>query len=145
MRTVNHPYKFRGALGLYYEKVLQPALEKAVGESLVKTTEEMDTMDFEGKTCFVELKTRGDQYHYSQSFFKKDGWLLPSCKIVRAREEVKKGKKVFFFYFWRAGKSLWMWEFSEAGVLGAKQEYPSWHQDGQQQTYIKEQFWTRLI
>ncbi len=125
--------------------VLKPALEKAVGEPLVKTSEDVDTMDFEGKTCFVELKSRGDQYHYSQWFIKKDGWLLPTCKIARARKEVKEGKKVVFFYFWRAGKSLWRWDFSEEGLLDAKEEYPTWHQDRQKQTYIKEDHWVRVF
>lgn len=144
MRRVGHPFEQRSKLGFYYETVLQPALERVVGEALVKTSEETDTMDFEGETCFVELKSRSDQYHYSQSFIKKDGWLLPSCKITRAREEVKKGKRVVFFYFWKAGKSLWMWEFSEEGCLGAKEEYPKWHQDKQKQTYIHERVWTRV-
>lgn len=144
MRRVGHPFHHRGPLGLYYEKVLQPALETAVGETLVKTAEERDTMDFEGETCFVEVKTRSDQYHYNQPFIKNDGWLLPFCKIVRARQEVKKGKRVVFFYFWKAGKSLWRWDFSEEGCLGAKEEYPPWHQDKQKQVYIKEQHWTRV-
>jgi len=145
MRTVGHPYEVRKVLGNYYEMVLKPALEKAVGEPLVKTSEDVDTMDFEGKTCFVELKSRGDQYHYSQWFIKKDGWLLPTCKITRARKEVKEGKKVVFFYFWRAGKSLWRWDFSEEGLLDAKEEYPQWHQDRQKQTYIKEHNWVRVF
>jgi hypothetical protein len=124
--------------------VLKPAMEKAVGESLVKTSEDNDTMDFEGKTCFVELKTRGDQYHYSQWFIKKDGWLLPTCKITRAHEEVREGKRVIFFYFWTAGKTLWRWDFSSDGLKDSKEDYPSWHQDYQKQTYIKERHWTRV-
>ena len=129
---------------MYYEMVLKPALEKAVGEPLVKTSEDLDTMDFEGKTCFVELKSRSDQYHYSQWFIKRDGWILPTCKITRARQEVKEGKKVVFFYFWKAGKSLWRWDFSEGGLLDAKEKYPDWHQDKQKQTYIKERHWVRV-
>jgi hypothetical protein len=144
MKTIGHPFESRGPLGLYYEKILHPTLEKIVGETLVKTASCFDEVDFEGETCFVELKTRSDKYHYSQSFIQKDGWILPSCKIMRAREEVKKGKKVFFFYFWKAGKSLWIWEFSEEGCLGAKEEYPSWHQDGQKHIYIKQSNWKRV-
>jgi hypothetical protein len=145
MKTVVHPYQFRGPFGLYYEKVLQPALEKSVGEPLMKTSDEMDMMDFEGDTCFVEVKTRSDQYHYSQEFIKKDGWLLPSCKIARAREEAKKGKTVVFFYFWKAGKSLWRWDFSEESFLDCNEKYPEWHHDQQKQAYIKEQNWTRVF
>lgn len=144
MRRIGHPFSARSRLGLYYEMVLKPALEKAVGEPLTKTKEEMDCMDFEGRTCFVELKTRSDQYHYSQSFIKRDGWILPTCKIVRARKEVKEGKRVFFFYFWLAGKSLWQWDFSEGGLLDSLEKYPEWHQDYQKQTYIKERHWKRV-
>ena len=144
MGKVKHPFETRGPFGLYYETILKPSLETAVGEPLLKTFMGLDTMDFEGETCYVELKTRGDQYHYTQSFIKKDGWLLPSCKIHRAREEVKKGKKVVFFYFWTAGKSLWRWDFNEEGLLDCKEEYPEWHHDKQKQTFIKEHHWVRV-
>jgi hypothetical protein len=144
MRTVGHPFHARSRVGLYYEKILKPALEVTVGEDLVKTAEDTDTMDFEGKTVFVELKSRSDQYHYSQEFIQREGWLLPSCKIARAREEVARGKRVVFFYFWKAGKSLWSWEFSEAGLVDCEEKYPSWHLDKQKQVYIKERHWSRV-
>ena len=144
MRRIGHPFETRSAPGLYYEKILKPALEKAVGEALVKTSEDLDTMDFSGKTCFVELKTRGDQYHPSLWYIKKDGWILPTCKITRAKKEVNEGKRVVFFYFWRAGRSLWRWDFSEEGCLDALEKYPEWHEDLQKQTYIKEHHWTRV-
>jgi len=115
-----------------------------MGKTLVKTAEEVDTMDFMGDGCFVELKTRSDQYHYSQAFIQKDGWILPSCKIARARYEVSQGNRVVFFYFWKADKTLWRWDFSEEGCLGAKEEYPSWHHDKQKQIYIKQQHWKRV-
>lgn len=144
MKTVYHPSQQRNKLGLYYEKILHPALELAIGESLVKTEDRYDVMDFQGKNCFVELKTRGDQYHYSQSFIKKDGWIIPYCKIEKAKEEVAKGKRVIFFYFWTAGKSLWRWDFSEKDLLGCKIEYPKWHHDLQQQIYIQEKNWKQV-
>lgn len=145
MKSASHPFHKRSPLGLYYEKVLQPALERCVGESLTKTSDCMDQMDFEGASCFVEVKSRGDQYHYSQWFIKKDGWMLPSGKIERAQREVAAGKRVFFFYFWRADKSLWMWEYTEGGVLGCREEYPEWHHDQQKQTFIPEQYWKRVF
>lgn len=144
MKSRNHPFHKRNPLGLYYEKVLHPKLETIVGEPLVHTKEETDAMDYEGVSCFVEVKSRGDQYHYSQWFFKKDGWMLPSSKIDRAQREIEAGKRVFFFYFWRADKSLWMWEYKEGGVLGCLEQYPEWHHDKQKQTYIPEQCWKRV-
>lgn len=144
MKRIGHPYLTRGPLGLYYEQKLKPTLESIVKEHLVKTEETYETMDFESENCFVELKTRSDQYHYSQSFIKRDGWLLPFCKIERARKEIQKGKKVYFFYFWKAGKSLWIWEFSEEGCLDMKKKYPPWHEDQQEQAYIQERHWKRI-
>lgn len=144
MKSATHPFHQRNPLGLYYEKILKPALERSMGEELVKTAEDTDTMDFVGKTCFVELKTRGDQYHYSQSFIQKDGWLLPSCKIQRAVDETKRGKKVVFFYFWRAGKSLWRWDFKLDDIKDIDQKYPVWHIDQQKQAYVKEDKWVRI-
>ena len=145
MKTVGHPYHIRSKLGLYYEMILKPQIERAIGEEVYKTVESTDTMDYFSETSFVELKTRGDQYHYSQEFIKKKGWLLPYCKIERAREEVKNGKRVVFFYFWRAGKTLWRWDFSEEGCLDAVEEYPPWHQDLQKQIYIKDHHWKRVV
>lgn len=142
MKPSSHPFYQRSKYGLYYETILKPKLEDLIGEPILKTTMETDTMDFESETAFIELKTRSDQYHPSQSFIKKDGWILPYCKIQRAREEVAKGKRVIFFYFWLAGKTLYRWDFSEAGILDAKVEYPAWHRDHQQQIYIKEHHWT---
>jgi hypothetical protein len=144
MRRIGHPFEQRGPLGLYYEIKLKPALEKAVGVQLTKTAEDYDCMDFEGSDVFVELKTRTDKYHYSQSFIQKDGWILPSCKIQRAIAEVKKGKRVVFFYFWMAGKTLWRWDFKLEDVAGIDEKYPEWHQDQQKQAYVKEKFWTRV-
>ena len=144
MKAIGHPFEARSKLGLYYEHILKPALEMSVGETITKTTDCHDMMDFQGKTVFVELKTRGDQYHFSQDFIQKKGWILPFCKIERARQEVAKGKQVVFFYFWLAGKSLWRWDFSEEGILDSKEEYPSWHQDGQKQIFIHERNWKRV-
>jgi len=144
MKSACHPYHSRGPLGLYYEKILQPALEHTVGTELVKTAEEMDCMDFEGDNIFVELKTRSDQYHYSQTFIQREGWILPSCKIKRAIAEVKKGKRVVFFYFWKAGKSLWAWEFSLKDIKDIDEKYPEWHFDRQKQAYVKQDKWVRV-
>jgi len=144
MKCASHPFHTRGPLGLYYEKILHPALERSVGLTLVKTAEEVDTMDFMGTDCFVELKTRSDQYHYNQTFIQKDGWILPSCKIVRARYEVSQGNRVVFFYFWKADKTLWRWDFNEESLVDAKEEYPQWHHDKQKQIYIKQHHWKRV-
>ena len=144
MKPQDHPFFHRIKLGLYYETTLKPALEQAVGVPLTKTSEETDTMDFEGENCFIELKARSDQYHYTQWFIKKDGWLLPTCKIKRALEEVRNGKQVVFFYFWVAGKTLWRWDFKEEDLNDVENKFPPWHRDYQQQSYVKEHHWIQV-
>ena len=129
---------------MYFETILKPRLENIVGEALTKTSESCDEMDFESENYYVELKTRSDSYHPSQWFIKRDGWILPYCKILRARQEIAKGKRVIFFYFWIAGKTLYRWDFTEEGVGDAKLEYPEWHLDQQQQIYIKEHHWIQI-
>lgn len=145
MKPASHPFHKTSIWGLYYERCLLPLLQQSVGEVLTKTAEETDTMDFESTNYFIELKSRSDQYHFSQEFIKKKGWLLPTCKIKRAIQEVKKGKKVVFFYFWRAGKSLWRWDFNEDDLKECIHEYPSWHRDLQEQTFVKENCWKRVF
>lgn len=140
----NHPFHKLSVLGYHYESKLKPVIQKQIGETITKTTLQTDTMDFESESTFAELKSRSDQYHYSQWFIKRDGWLLPTCKINRAKEELKKGKKVIFFYFWVADKSLWRLDFTEEGCLDMNHKYPEWHHDQQQQTYIKDHYWKRI-
>lgn len=144
MRAASHPFWQRSKLGLHFEKVLRPTLQNVIGETILKTEEETDTMDFYSENFFVELKARGDSYHFSQWFIQRDGWLLPYCKIQRAREEAKKGKRCVFFYFWTAGKTLWRWDFNEADLVGIKDEYPEWHRDQQRQVYIPQRCWTQV-
>ena len=119
-------------------------MEISMDRCLTKTAETTDTMDFEGFNCFVELTTRNDSYHYDQWFIKKEGWILPTWKIRRAIEEKKKGKDVVFFYFWKAGKTLWRWDFQLEDVNDIKNEYPEWHLDKQEQSYVKEEKWKRV-
>lgn len=145
MKPASHPFHKTSVWGLYYERCLLPFLQQSVGEELTKTEEQFDTMDFVSKNCFVELKSRSDQYHYSQEFIKNKGWMLPTCKIQRAIKEVEQGKRVIFFYFWKAGKSLWRWDFHPEDLKDCKDEYPDWHRDQQKQTYVKENHWVRVF
>lgn len=144
MRAVNHPFHHRSKFGLYCEKVLQPTIESILGETIVKTSDTMDTMDFVSKSYVIELKSRSDCYHFSQSFIKKGGWVLPTCKLRRAIEETTKGKKVVFFYFWMAGKTLWKWEFKMDDLQDIQSCYPEWHLDKQEQSFVKEHHWTQV-
>ena len=144
MKPSSHPFYTRGPFGLHYEKVLKPTIEKLIGEPITKTEVGTDTMDFYSEHYFVELKTRSDIYHPSQWFIKRDGWLLPYCKMVRAREEAKKGKRCIFFYFWTAGKTLWRWDYNEEELATCKADYPEWHRDQQRQVYIPEKFWRQV-
>ena len=145
MKSANHPFHHRSKLGSYYEIVLKPALELDMDRTLTKTAETTDTMDFVGKNCFVELKSRGDSYHYSQWFIKKDGWILPTCKLRRALEEYEKGNQVVFYYFWKADKTLWRWDFHPDCLNVIKNKYPEWHIDKQEQSYVPEDMWRKVV
>ena len=140
-----HPFEQRGPIGLHYEQVLKPKIEEILGERIEKTESCFDELDFLGESYFAELKSRSDQYHYDQWFIKRDGWLLPTCKIRRAVEEVKKGKKVVFFYYWMAGKSLWKWDFCLEDLRDTLDCIPPWHHDHQRQSYVMEHHWTRVL
>lgn len=144
MKSATHPFHHRSKLGYYYEMVLKPALETDMGRCLTKTSEETDTMDFVGKNCFVELKTRSDQFHYNLWYIKKDGWILPTCKIRRAIDEYHRGNEVVFYYFWKADKTLWRWNFHPEHLNEIQNKYPEWHLDKQEQSYVPESFWTMV-
>jgi len=145
MRASLHPFHQRSRFGLPYEKLLQPVLESILQTTLHHTDSPTDTMDFWSDKYFVEVKTRTDNYHYTQSFIQKDGWILPFCKMIRAKQETAGGKKVVFFYYWTADKSLWRWDYDESILSSCKTEIPFWHRDKQQQIFIPENHWTRVL
>ncbi len=124
------------------EQILLPVMSVAVGERMRKTAETMNTMDMEGETVFAELKRRSTDFSYHDEKIKREGWLMPSCKIMRGWEELSKGKRVVFFYFWREDKTLWMYELKEGDFTKTPHFVPKNHYDQMLHVAIPQDRWT---
>jgi hypothetical protein len=140
---MNRLPRFNPDTHAYGEKNLNAILsflESHLGESITKTTGRYDVMDCvtESKKD-LEVKTRCSNYHYNQSFIKKEGWLVPACKINHARES---GRPFVCFYYWKADESIWKFEYSEKAMEGLKPRVPEWNKDRQLHYYIPQDRWT---
>lgn len=131
--------------GTEAEQKLIPILSAIVGEPLKKTSATFDCMDLVGRSSFSELKRRTPDWFYTDAKIKKEGWLMPSCKVIRGWEELSKGKRVFFFYLWSKDKSLWMYEMRD-GDFNKKDDYviPKGHYDNQLHVTIPQEKWRRI-
>lgn len=130
--------------GLEGEVKLLASVSVCVGEPVTKTSWEKDAMDMMGATTFSELKRRSSDWCYHDEKIKKDGWLVPSSKVMRGWEELSNGKKVFFFYFWMFDKSLWMYEMKDGDFTQPNDHRPPKnHYDNQLHVWIPEEKWTR--
>lgn len=130
--------------GLEGEVKLLASVSVHVGEPVTKTKYEKDTMDMEGATTFSELKRRSSDWSYHDEKIKREGWLMPSSKVMRGWECLSDKKKVFFFYFWMCDKSLWVYEMKEGDFTGSKDHFiPHGHYDNQLHVRIPEEKWTK--
>jgi len=132
--------KERHEYGKKAENRLLPVLETIIGEKIVPTANSCDTMDGVSETWDVELKRRTAKYSWADEKIMKEGWLIPACKITRARTS---GKRTAFFYSWEKDESLWMFEYTEASMNGLKSYVPFWHIDKQPHFNIPFCLWTR--
>jgi hypothetical protein len=123
--------------GLSWEKELMPLCAKVLNEEFVKTSYEYDTMDFQGKDCWAELKVRGPSYYPCQF----QSWLLPYCKIQRAMTEEK---QVFYFYYWTSTKQLFVIEYNKELFDTFRVDCPEWKQDKQIQIWVPSQHWEEI-
>ena len=127
------------------ERKLLPILSAAVGVKMNLVSSTFSTMDMEGKGVFAELKRRTSDFSYCDVKIKKEGWLMSSCKVIRAWDELSKGKRVFFFYFWDCDKSLWMYEVKEGDFTQDGDHFvPKYHYDNQLHVTIPQERWTRI-
>ncbi len=135
--TADHEYGWR------QELVLQPILEACIGEKLEKTSSRYDVIDFEGATCYVELKCR--KAHDKKGRLVRsdthDSWLMPASKIEYAD---KQEKRVFLFYRFEGDKTLWMIEYKRGMLSDLKTERPIWHSARSLHYYIPADRWTRI-
>lgn len=122
-----------------------PIISRAVGDKLKKTSETFDSMDMTGKKSFCELKRRSSDWTYHDAKIKKEGWLMPANKVMRAWQELSEGKKVYFVYFWGFEKSLWLYEVKDTDFK-KKEDYviPKNHYDNQLHVTVPQEKWTRV-
>ena len=129
--------------GWSQEIEMQPILESYVGEKLQKTSARYDIIDFEGPTCYVELKCRKakDKNGYTVTSKTHDSWLMPASKIEYAdRQE----KRVFLFYRFEADKTLWVIDYKRGMLADLQTVRPIWHSARSLHYYIPADRWTRL-
>ena len=100
-------------------------------------------MDMVGDTTFSELKRRSRDWSYRDEKIKKEGWLMPSCKVIEGWEQKSRGKKVYFFYLWMCDKSLWMYELKDGDFTQDGSHFiPRGHFDNQLHVRIPQEKWT---
>ena len=136
----DHPIHTRYPQGMEGQDFLQSLIERHLGESICFTECQTDTMDAESYSFWIEIKTR-PQYHYSLPKIKKEGWIIPVCKILRAREEPK---QVRFYYFWKNDMSLWYYDYCEKDMESAVIKIPENHPDNQPHVYLKQHLWKEV-
>lgn len=131
--------------GVEAEEKLLSTISAYVGEPVVRMSGTFDHLDMESKSAFSELKRRTAEWSYHDDKIKKEGWLVPSCKVIKAWEKLSEGKKVFFFYFWMCDKSLWVYEMKEGDFTAAGSHFvPKNHYDSMLHVKIHQDQWKRL-
>jgi len=133
--------KERHDFGLLGESVVLPLVEQIIGEPILKTSSVYDTVDGESENYLIEIKTRTSRYHWTDALIEQEGWLIPACKIERAQTSTK---KVCFYYYWTADKSLWELEYSPDVFAQLTPTIPPWHADHQRHYYVKRNEWTLI-
>ena len=131
--------------GLEAEQKLLPILSTVVGEPIRKTGGTFDCMDFGGDSSFSELKRRTSDFSYRDEKIEREGWLMPSCKVIEGWWKLSEGKRVFFFYLWSCDKSLWVYEMKEGDFTsGDSHKVPKGHYDNQLHVAIPQELWSRV-
>lgn len=126
------------------ETKLLSSISAYVGEPVTKTKGVFDNMDFISESFFCELKRRSKDYSYCDEKIKKEGWLISSSKVIKGWEEIAKGKRVFFFYFWTWDKSLWVYELQEGDFTQDGSHFiPKGHYDTMLHVTIPQDKWIR--
>jgi len=112
-----------------------------LGEKITETTEFYDTMDGKTEQKDLEVKTRTPKYNWKSDYIMKEGWLIPCCKIDRARVS---GRPTFYFYYWKCDDSVWVLEYSKEKFKGLQARIPPWHKEQQEHYYVPFNLWKRI-
>lgn len=117
------PYNQSKEIGLLGERLVFPLIEQFLCEPITHTPTETDTLDGETPSYWIELKTRNKPYSMTHPLIKKDGLLLPECKIKRASSE---SKPTYFFYYFLEDDSLWYYKYNSEDFVNLKPVTPYW-------------------
>ena len=127
------------------EQKLLSVIGEALGEPVTKTKETFATLDFLGETVVAELKKRTSDWSYCDEKIQREGWLIPSCKILKGWEQIHLGKRVVFFYYWACDKTLWMYELEEGDFTAPGSHFiPRNHYDKMLHVAVPQSRWTAL-
>lgn len=132
------------AYGTEGEDKLLPVLSDVVGQPLKKMKGTYSVLDFYGNSVFVELKKRTPQWSYTDPKIQKEGWLIPSCKILFGWTMLEKGKRVFFAYYWSFDKSLWIYELKAGDFTTGGHFVPEGHYDQMLHVAIPQEKWKKV-
>jgi len=122
------------------EDIVKVILQNYLGELLVKTEKENDTLDFETESRWIEIKRRLPPYNSTDKYF-TEGALLPFCKFIRAFEEKK---PVFFYYYFDADETLWELEFKPEFFELFKPFVLRNHSTNQVHVTVPKSFWKQI-
>jgi len=131
-------YKTKQQVGQDAVALVLPIIQEHLGEVFTATKERYNTLDLYSKSYWVEVKSRCPPY-FPEHPKLQDGWLIPECKIERAKKEEK---ETYFFYFFWMDNSLWKYKFDPKDFqdLVAKRAYPS----PQMHYCVPQHLWARL-
>ena len=133
--------KEKAAYGKKNEDIIQHFLPLIYGEAFRHTTAEKDELDFVSENYWVELKTRKPTYSWCDDVIKREGFLMPHCKLIRALNERRATK---FLYYWKKDHSLWEWSFTEDAAKSLKPFVPHFHYTKQVHVNIPFDWWKRI-
>jgi len=116
-------YKTKQDVGKEAVQIVLPIIEAHLGETFTATKERYNTLDLYSNSFWVEVKSRCPPY-FPEHPKLQEGWLLPACKIERAKKEEK---ETYFFYFFWMDQSLWKYKFKQEDFLHLepKRAWPS--------------------
>jgi hypothetical protein len=131
-------YKTKQQIGKEAVQIVLPMIQENLGECFTATKERFNTLDLESESYWVEVKSRCPPYHPAHPKL-ADGWLIPTCKIERAKKE---SKQTFFFYFFWEDGSLWKYRFKPEDFQGLipKKPWPS----NQDHYVLPQAYWERV-
>lgn len=132
--------ELRVQYGTLLEDEFLQKLSDLMQTPLKKAESEYSPLDFYGDSCWVELKVRTKDFRPHDDCM-SDGWIVSAAKFLAAAEKVDEGHAVFFFYYWAADESLWVYRFNPKVMNKFTLKVPKNHHDKQLHYYVPLKRW----